>query len=99
MISLAYHKHEEIFGGIIKACKNKLKTKQNKTTTKKKDKKQSKNKVQSTNQQWNPVKKITKMTKNTMQNNTKIYIIKYQYTKIKQQQQHQDKQYNFRSLT
>ena len=29
MISLAYHKHEEIFGGIIKACKNKLKTKQN----------------------------------------------------------------------
>ena len=57
MISLAYHKHEEIFGGIIKACKNKLKTKQNKTTTKKKNKKQSKNKVQSTNQQWNPVKK------------------------------------------
>ena len=39
------------------------------------------------------------MTKNTMQNNTKIYIIKYQYTKIKQQQQYQDKQYNFRSLT
>ena len=40
------------------------------------------------------------MTKNTMQNNTKIYIIKYQYTKIKQQQQqYQDKQYNFGSLT
>ena len=80
MISLAYHKHEENFGGIIKACKNKLKTNKTTTTitTTKQNKKQNKNKVQSTNQQWNPVQKITKKTKNTIQNNTKIYIIKYQ---------------------
>ena len=57
MISLAYHKHEEIFGGIIKACKNKLKTKQNKTTTKKrtKNKVRTKYKVQTNN--GTPLKK------------------------------------------
>ena len=38
MISLAYHKHEEIFGGNIKACKNKLKTKQNNNNYKKEQK-------------------------------------------------------------
>ena len=38
MISLAYHKHEEIFGGNIKACKNKLKTKQNNNNNKKEQK-------------------------------------------------------------
>ena len=56
MISLAYHKHEEIFGGIIKACKNKLKTKQNKQQKKRtKNKVRTKYKVQTNN--GTPLKK------------------------------------------
>ena len=56
MISLAYHKHEEIFGGIIKACKNKLKTKQNNNNKKEqKNKIRTKYKVQNNN--GTPLKK------------------------------------------
>ena len=42
MISLAYHKHEEIFGGIIKACKNKLKTNKTKQNNNKKKEQKTK---------------------------------------------------------